>query len=890
MLCSVPISPMSLREGDRLGPYEVLARVGAGGMGEVFRARDTRLGREVAIKIVRGQVSSDPDRLRRFEQEARAAAALNHPNILAVYDVGFEAGAPFLVSELLSGRTLREVLQKGRVPSRTAIDCARQIASGLASAHEKGIVHRDLKPENLFLTDDGRIKILDFGLAKILPGLGSDEQPTEAREAAITGTGVILGTVGYLSPEQIRGDPADHRADIFAFGSVLYELLAGERAFWGSTAAETMTAILNEEPKEPGPEVPPAVAHLTRVCLRKDPRERWQSARDLLLTLETLSDTSRSLTPQAPAKSGARVVAFAIAGVFLVLAGTGLWLARGRESPPTALPVRFELLPPPGAHFTPTTDPVFYHFAVSPDGSKLVYLANEGQGDPPRLWLRSLDQWAPTPLPDTEGARFAFWSPDGSAVAFGAGNRLRRLDLSATSARTLVELPNQSFVIGAGSWSREGVILFSSGLETALDRVPEEGGDPVPATELREGEAHSWPEFLPDGKSFLFWVRRKQERSFAIRLGRLDSFETKDLLESDSRALFAEPNHLLAVRNGSLMRFRFDPNTLSLSDNPVRIAEGLGYGAPPGYSPFSVAGEKLLVFARGPVASRELRWFDRSGRDLGSVGEPGYLYAPVLSPDETRVAVTDRDPSSARWGILTFDREREVMSRYGGPGRSFRSGFWSPDGKRFAVTEELQGIVTLFVGPPSGRDTRRVGEFVEVFATQWPASCDCLLYHEISGGSRNIGVVSLEDGRLTPIAASPAQEFFGRLSPDGRWLAYTSDEGGSLEVWLRSFPEGDVRLQVSAGGGAEPVWGPAGREIFFVSLDGSLMSVSISSSSPPELGRPEPLFRIDLPPLMRPFWPRYTVTRDGERFLVVRLLRDERTLPLYAVTNWVSEP
>ena len=878
---------MSLREGDRLGPYEVLARLGAGGMGEVFRARDTRLGREVAIKIVRGQVSSDPDRVRRFEQEARAAAALNHPNILAVYDVGFEAGQPFLVSELLRGQTLREVLQKGALPSKSAIDYVRQVASGLASAHQTGIVHRDLKPENLFLTDDGRIKILDFGLAKILPGLGGDEGLTTAREAALTGTGVILGTVGYLSPEQIRGEPADHRADVFAFGCVLYELLAGERAFSRSTAAETMSAILNEEPKDLGPETSPAVRNLIRGCLRKDPRERWQSARDLLLTLETVS-AGHDFTPRGPGKSRARVGPFAIAGAFLVLAVTGLWLARGPESPPRARSVRFELPPPPGGHFTANSDPVLHHFAVSPDGKRLVFVGDDGESDSPRLWLRSLDQFAASPLPDTEGARFPFWAPDGSTIAFAAGGRLRSLDPSGTSARTLVE--QQSPISGGGSWSRQGVILFSSGLQTPIYRVPEGGGDPVAATEPREGESHNWPEFLPDGKRFLFWVRRKEAPSFVIRMGRLDSFETTDLLESDSRALFAEPNHLLAVRNGSLLRFRFDPETLSLSGDPVRIAEGLAYGAPPGYSPFSVGGESLLVFARGPVASRELRWFDRNGRDLGSVGEPGYLYAPVLSPDETRIALTDRDPASARWRVLTFDREREVMSRYGESGRSLRSGLWSSDATRFAVTEELQGIVTLWVGSPSGSAMRPVGRFMDFFATQWPYSCDCLIYHEVSGPSRNIGMVSLADGTLTPVAASPAEEFFGRLSSDGRWLAYTSDEGGSREVWLRSFPEGDVRLQVSTGGGAEPVWGSAGREIFFVSLDGTLMSATISSSSPPELGRAQPLFRVDLPPLIRPFWPRYTVTGDGKRFLVVHLLRDETTLPLYAVSNWASEP
>jgi Tol biopolymer transport system component len=872
---------MSLREGERLGPYEVLARLGAGGMGEVFRARDGRLGREVAIKVVRAQVSSDPDRLRRFEQEARAAAALNHPNILAVYDVGFEGGAPFLVSELLSGATLRDVLQKGAVPAGTAIDYARQIASGLASAHEKGIVHRDLKPENLFLTDDGRIKILDFGLAKILPGIGSDEQPTEAREGALTGTGVILGTVGYLSPEQIRGEPADHRSDIFSFGSVLYELLSGERAFQGGTAAETMTEILNQEPRDLDPGIPPAAERLMRVCLRKDPRARWQSARDLLLALEALTGG----TVPRRAKASLRLGPIAVAALLLAIAGTGLWLSRSRVSVPAATPVRFEISPPSGAHFTAINDPVFYHFAVSPDGAKLVYVASEGESGPSRLWLRSLGEWAARPLPDTEEARFPFWAPDGKAVAFSVGNRLRRLDLSATSPRTLAEA--SSTLIG-GTWSREGVILISS-WRTAIHRVPESGGDAVPVTQPGEGETHAWPEFLPDGRSFLFWVRRRDAPSFVIRVGRLDTFEANDLLEADSRALFAEPNHLLTVRNGSLLRFRFDPGTLSLSRDPVRIAEGLGYGAPPGFSSFTVAGEKLLAFARGPVASRELRWFDRKGRDLGSIGEPGYLYAPVLSPDETRIAFTERDPGSARWGIVTFDREREILSRYGEPGRSLRSGFWSPDGSRLAVTEELQGIVTLFVASKAGGAARPVGEFVDFFATQWPSSCDCLIYHAALEGGRKVGMVSLETGKLTPVASSAGDEFYGQLSPDGRWLAYTSDEGGSLQVWLRSFPEADVRIQVSSGGGSEPVWASSGREIFYVSLDGTLTSVLISPSSPPELGRARPLFHVDLPPLRRPFWPRYTVSRDGERFLVVHLLRDETTLPIYAVTNWAAE-
>jgi serine/threonine protein kinase len=869
---------MSLREGERLGPYEVLARIGAGGMGEVFRARDTRLGRDVAIKVVVAHVSSDPDRLRRFEQEARAAAALNHPNILAVYDVGFGAGAPFLVSELLTGRTLREVVQKGAMPLRTAVDYACQIASGLAAAHEKGIAHRDLKPDNLFLTDDGRIKILDFGLAKILPGLESDEQPTDVRQA-VTGTGVILGTMGYLSPEQVRGEAADHRADIFAFGCVLYELLSGERAFSRGTAAETMTAILKEEPRELPPEVPSSVASLTGICLRKDPRERWQSARDLLLALDTGTATRER------AKVSPRLGLVAIGGALLVAVGAGLWLSRSGESLPPAAPIRFEIPPPSGGRFTATSDPVFYHFAVSPDGRKLIYVASGGGNEPSRLWLRSLGQWEATPLPDTEGARFAFWAPDGNSVAFSAGNRLRRLDLSASSARTLVELPQ---VLLAGSWGRNGVILFSS-MRTPIYRVRENGGDAVPVTELREGETQGWPELLPDGRSFLFWVRRRESPSFVIRMGRLDTLESADLLEADSRALFAEPNHLLTVRNGSLVRFEFDPKTHSLSDNPVRIAEGLGYGAPPGNSPFSIAGEKLLVFARGPAGSRELRWFDRKGRDLGSVGEAGYLFEPVLSPDEKKVAVTVRDPASAWWGILTFDLERGVVSRYGEANRSLRTGLWSPDGARFAVTEETQGIVTLLVGSPSGTAVSRVGEFVDFFTTQWPSSCDCLVYHELSGGSQNVGVVSLQNGERTLVVASSAQDVYGQLSPDGRWLAYTSDEGGLFEVWLRSFPEGDVRIQVSSGGGAEPQWASSGREIFYVALDGTLTSVPVSLSSPPKLGRPTPLFRVDLPPLMRPHWRRYAVSSDGERFLVVHLLRDETTLPLYAVTNWASE-
>ncbi len=674
---------MSLAPGVRLGVYEVSALIGAGGMGEVYRARDPRLGRDVAIKVLPPAFSADPERLRRFEQEAQAAAGLNHPNILAVHDIGTHDGAPYIVSELLEGETLRERLTSGPLLVRKAVEYAVQIAHGLAAAHEKGIVHRDLKPENIFVTADGRVRILDFGLAKLTQAdgtpAGASALPTTPPD---TLPGVVLGTVGYMAPEQVRGLQADHRSDIFAFGAVLYEMLSGSRAFLGETTMDAMTAILKEDPPDlPSAErrIPPALARLVDRCLEKSPAARFQSTRDLAFALEGSSSPSESATAIAaiPMRGSRSRVGWSIAALssLAFLAALPFAIAHLREPAVQPGAVRFAVAPPDDATF-PGATAYFQAQTVSPDGRRLVFRAQR-PGSADLLWVRSLDALEAQPLPGTEGGDHPFWSPDSRFIGFFAEGRLKKIEASGGPSQALCDAPAGE----GGTWNAEGTIVFAASGSSGLSRVSAAGGEPVPLTTLDASSketSHRWPQFLPDGRRFLFLAQPGN----SVRLGSLDSPETRNLLSTDSKALYAAPGYLLFMREQTLMAQSFDPSRAELKGDSFPVAEEVRVGVTNGRAAFSVSESGVLTYRSGAESQvNQLTWLDRSGKVLQTIDQPNDYRSFALSPDDSQIIV-HRHEGPGGGGLWLIDWKRGTKSRFTSSPSHNTDAHWSPDGGR----------------------------------------------------------------------------------------------------------------------------------------------------------------------------------------------------------------
>jgi len=712
-------------------------------MGEVYRARDPRLGRDVAIKVLPTAFSADAGRLQRFEQEARAAAALNHPNILAVYDIGTDAGAPFIVSELLEGDTLRDRANGGPATVRKSIEHALQIARGLAAAHDKGIVHRDLKPENVFVTRDNRVKILDFGLAKL-----AQDQPAYSSGSALatmpspTQPGVVLGTVGYMAPEQVRGLPVDHRADLFALGAILYELLSGRRAFSRDTAPETMTAILNTEPPDLGSAAepfPPALVRIVNRCLEKSPSERFQSASDLAFALEALSTTSSGSTAAharvPPRRRLAGWIGWAAAA--LVLAALApLVYQHLRERPPSPTPMRFQISPMV-AYAGPG------NFGLSPDGRHLAFVGIGSDGIV-RLWIRAMDSLEVRPLPGTEIVGPAtpppFWSPDGRFVAWDAGGRLKKLDVSGGLPQTLCDLPSGSVAVG-GSWNRDGDIIF--GNFGGLLRVRETGGAASPLTTLdpsRKEEFHLLPTFLPDGRHFVYLrVSPTSPELSGTYIGTLDA---KPEAQSPERlmpyavgltyAAAAEsgPGRLLFLREGTLMTQLFDARRLALAGEPVPVAERVGSFRDGGF--FSASANDVLVY-RSADTDFQISWFDRQGAVSSRVSEPGGFRGVALSPDGARAVASRTDPQdAAKADLWLFDLARGAgVSRLTSGSSLVESPVWSPDGKQIAFTFNNSQLRQKLASPEGDeKELLRSASAGLVRANSWSPDGRFLLYEE----------------------------------------------------------------------------------------------------------------------------------------------------------------
>ena len=880
-----------------LSHYRLVSKIGAGGMGEVYRARDTRLDREVAIKVLPAEFATDADRLHRFKQEAKATSALNHPNILTVYDVGEYDGNPYLVMELLEGAELRDQLQAGALPVRKAIEYAQQIAAGLAAAHDKGIVHRDLKPENLFVTNDGHLKILDFGLAKLRPPRNVSAGSDVATAKQYTNPGTVMGTVAYMSPEQVRGQDLEQRSDIFSFGLILYEMLAGQRAFDRQSLPETMSAIANDEPRdlsELNPKVTPQLEKIVRRCLEKKPERRFQTASDLGFALESLTMPSgarletatavAAVTESAPvstarwfgnARLWMAVAAVLLLGLLLSLPFAVKYL---RQSPPAA-PVSF--IAAIGAPEKATT---ILTPELSPDGRHLFFAATvEGRRS---IWLRPLGSLTAQPLPGTEDVLgVPFWSPDSRSIVFAAGGQLRKLDLAGGAPQTLCKLEDVSEAV-FGTWNRDGVILFSTlGGRTGIYRVPATGGEPVLVLRSDETARYRFPIFLPDGRHFLVQKRSLPSEVEEIHLVVLDSQETTNLLAADSQARYAN-GHLFLTRAGVLLAAPFNTDSLKLTGEPFVVADQVDrYG-------FSVSENGSLVYDPNILTdNRQLTWLDRAGKPLGTVGPPGDYSRPQLSPDGKRVAVARQDPQTQNRDIYVIDLARGVSSRL-----TFYPGddlgpIWSPDGSRIAWRSGRDGAFQVYQKLASGVGPEEVlvKDNVRQHFTGWSADGRFLLYGRDDPKTRwDILLVPTEgDRQPVPFLQTPFAEGPGSFSPNGRWIAYQSDDQGRFEVYVQPFPATGDKWQISTNGGQFPVWRSDGKELYYVSPDQKLMAVEVKPGGSFEATSPRVLF--DLAPVRASGGDGYAVTAAGDRFLFVTAREEAASLQFTVVTNWAPE-
>jgi serine/threonine-protein kinase len=900
--------------GHTLGHYRIVEKIGEGGMGVVYRAHDDQLGRDVAIKVLPEEVASDPDRVARFQREARALAALNHPNIATVH--GFEtvdtvsglgsgsdsplkpqAASPttFMVMELVEGESLAIVIGRGAVPVDEALGVAWRIAEGLEAAHERGITHRDLKPANVMVGRNGSVKLLDFGLAKVWRDEPLEADITHFPTATVrmTTEGVILGTAAYMSPEQARGRPVDKRCDIWAFGCVLYEMLTGARAFGGDTASDILAAILKEEPDWsalPG-NLPPALRRLLRRCLEKDPLRRLRDIGEARIVLEN-HESDNGIDEVAGQPPGAKQRTFlpwliaAAAGIAAVVFG---WVAMRPES---LAPVQRLAVDLPAGHSLALRFSV--PLALSPDGSRLVYAASRNGGDS-QLFARALDSFESMPVPGTEGADSPFFSPDGRWVAFTAGNTLRKVSLAGGAPVDICELPQLN---PGGTWGPDGTIVFSAD-RFGLMRVPESGGAPVRLV-TREGSpgnlGHAYPVFLPDGRHLLFTVANPDGPFIAVLS--LETLDWREVTRGGGAARYLPSGHLVFTRAGGLNAIAFDLDRLEARGEPVQIMEEVCAGPGRkgfGMSAFSVSESGVLAFVPGGVeaAMNRLVWVNRQGEPEALPTEPGSYEWPRLSPDGLRVAVTDRamDGPTDIW-LLELERGTRSLLTAGGYNLLAT---WAPDGETLhfahggAAADDL-GVPGLYHRRADG--TGSIENVVHGEHPRFPreitADGRALLFVEWHPETaRDIWRVPLDGvGSAETVLASDDDEFSPALSPDQRWLAYVSNESGRYEVYVRPWPDGGGRTIVSIGGGFAPAWAGDGSELYY-RIGESLMVVAVEGGDRFSAGAPRTLFEGRYQFGIHGS-SSYDVAADG-RFLMIQANRREDPDRVYVVSSWFNE-
>ena len=885
-------------EGQRIGPYQLASKIGAGGMGEVYKARDTRLERTVAIKVLTAHVADDPHARERFQREARAVAALNHPHICTLHDVGSQdpstgsgQAMDFLVMEYLDGETLAERLAKGPLPLDRALQYAIQIADALDKAHRQGITHRDLKPANVMLTTLGS-KLLDFGLAKLRPAMGGVVGMSAASNVSpsLTGRGTILGTLQYMAPEQLEGKPADARTDIFAFGALLYEMLTGRRAFEGTSQASLISAILSSDPPPIAllqPLSPPALDRVVKKCLAKDPDERWQSAHDLTSELKWIAESGLQTTVAAPGvdaqvRSRARTqrygwIAAAVCLLTTLALAGALYL---RRAPVDTRVYRSTFVPPANADIglRPTD-----LLALSPDGRHLAFVAPDANGRPV-LWVRALAALAAQPLAGTEGAAGPFWSPDSRYIAFSAAGRLRKIDASGGPAISLGDTKTTS----PGSWGRGDVILFTPDFGGGLSRVAAAGGTPTLATTLdtKGGERrHQYPFFLPDGRHFLYAAAG--DPTSGVYVGSLDSPDRTRLLDLFANAQYGS-GFLVFPRAGTLMAQPFDATRLALSGEAMPVAEkvALTRSVPPtvALAAFVVSDTGVLVYqADGASRMSRFVWFDRAGKQIGLLGDPARYGSSVhFSPDGSQASVVVIDSPEAA-NVWLFDVARGLRTPLTVSGLVSES-IWSPDGRRVVFSSNHKGRVDLYQKASSGAgpedvlladDSNKVPESVS------PDGRSLLYMTSGAKGYIDLWVLPLfGDRKPYPFIESPFFDAGSQFSPDGRWLAYNSNESGRSEVYVVPFPGPGGKVRISTAGGDNARWRRDGKEIFFLAWNTLMAAEVTANGSRFDVGAVRRLFEV---PMVNGYWP-YDVSPDGQRFLVNTL--EEAVAPLTIVVNW----
>ncbi len=881
---------MALTSGNRLGPYEILAPLGAGGMGEVYRARDTRLGRDVAVKVLPSSFSKDPERLHRFEQEARAAGLLNHPNILALYDIGQADSLPYVVTELLEGETLGERLRSGSLPQRKATEIAIQIAHGLAAAHEKGIVHRDLKPENLFITSDGRVKILDFGLAKLTRPEDERGEATSAGTVSLgTEPGKVMGTVGYMSPEQVRGQPADHRSDIFSFGAILYEMLSGKRAFQRESGIETMTAILKEDPPdlvETNQKISPAIERVVSHCLEKSPAQRFQSARDLAFALGALSGSeSATALPSLPSRglqqrrSWLVWTAFAAAGA-------------------TALVVLFLLLRPTAPaermQFTLPVQPEVSDLALSADGRMLTIVARDDASGENILYVQPVGSPNVSMLPGTEGASYPFWSPDDADVGFFANGKLKKVAISGGSPQAIAAASSGR----GGSWGSRGVIIYAPEAGGTLWRVNVDGAGAAPLTaKMVTGheDSHRWPVFLPDGNQFLFWAGNfgssSEDRASGIYVSSLAAREKRLLVSARSNPGYADGHLYYADDKQQLIAISIDAPDAKITGEPLVVADHVAFQPSTYHGAFTAGGNAMVVYNTSSGATLSaLTWYDRSGKELGRIGEPGVLSNPIISPDGSRVAVDIADLKANNVDIWLEDLNSNASSRFTFDPTEEVAGVWSRDGRLVAYRSAANGLgiqIKKATGLEPPKSIIKFTDREDIVPNSWALDDKQILcsLQPAQGGS-NLVLIDAASGKMTPFLATKASETNGMISPDGKWLAYASNETGDWEIYATTFPVPTGKWQVSRGGGTEPRWRGDGHEIFYVDPKDMLTATTVNVEGTFSTGAHSPLFRVRArAPISSTDLYTYDVARDGKRFLVNRYVKPDHVQPLTIVLN-----